>query len=201
MMKARISTAGAVLAGGIALMAGSLGSATGALAQYYPHPHVYGGFYGGPAYPAPPVPRRPVGLGASDIFEELAEQGYRPLGVAARRPDVFVIDAIDSRNQQVRLVVDAYDGEILERFARPGESSRTPPALPDIRRKEQAREQPKAPKADTTVAEIPMPPRRPGVAASSSSAPLPALRPQPVAPARNPADWAPINSVPVAPLE
>lgn len=202
MMKARISTAGAALAGGIALMAGALGSVTGALAQYYPHPHVYGGFFGGPAYLAPPMPRRPVGLGASDIFEELAERGYRPIGVAARRPDVFVIDAIDSRNQQVRLVVDAYDGEILERFARPGEPSRTLPTLPpDPRRREQAREQVKSPKPDTTVAEIPMPPRRPGAASASSSAPLPALRPTPVAPARNPADWAPINSVPVAPLE
>lgn len=202
MMKVRISAAGAALAGGIALMAGTLGSATGALAQYYPQPHVYGGFFGGPVYLAPPVPRRPVGLGASDIFEELAEQGYRPLGVAARRPDVFVIDAIDSRNQQVRLVVDAYDGEILERFARPGDPSRTQtPALPDIRRKETAREQAKSPKADTIVAEIPVPPRRPGAAGPSSSAPLPALRPQPVAPARSPADWAPINSVPVAPLD
>lgn len=198
MMKARISTAGAVLAGGIALIAGTLGSATGALAQYYPRPHVYGGFFGGPVYLAPPVPRRPVGLGASDIFEELADRGYRAIGVAARRPDVFVIDAIDSRNQQVRLVVDAYDGEILERFARPGDPSRSPAPLPsDPRRREQV----KVPKADTKVAEIPMPPRRPGAASPSSSGPLPALRPAPVAPARNPADWAPINSVPVAPLE
>jgi len=202
MMKAKISTAGAALAGGIALMAGALGSATGALAQYYPHPHVYGGFFGGPVYLAPPMPRRPVGLGAADIFEELAERGYRPIGVASRRPDVFVIDAIDSRNQQVRLVVDAYDGEILERFARSGEPSRTLPTLPpDPRRREQAKEQAKSPKADTKVAEVPMPPRRPGVANPSSSGPMPALRPSPVAPARSPADWAPINSVPVAPLE
>lgn len=197
MMKARISKAGLVLAGGVALMAGMM--AGEAAAQFYPYPPVYGGFYGGPVYPPPPVPRRPVGLGASDIFEELAELGYRPLAVASRRPDVFVIDAMDRRNQPVRLVVDAYDGEILERFARPDDPARTLPPLPaDPRRKEQA----KTPKADTKVAEIPLPPRRPGAGnAASSSAPLPALRPAPVAPARNPADWAPINSVPVAPLE
>jgi len=195
MMKARISTAGAALAGGIALMAGALGGTTDALAQYYPRPHVYGGFFGGPAYLTPPVPRRPVGLGAADILEELADRGYRPIGVAARRPDVFVIDAIDSRNQQVRLVVDAYDGEILERFAHQGDPSRTLP--PDPRRKDQAKTQ----KSDTKVAEIPMPPRRPGATTAPSSAPMPALRPAPVAPARSPADWAPINSVPIAPLE
>ena len=90
MMKARISTAGAALAGGIALMAGALGSATGALAQYYPHPHVYGGFYGGPAYLAPPVPRHHVVhagahlRGAGDIQSNPLD-AFIGLGVAGDR--------------------------------------------------------------------------------------------------------------------
>ena len=201
MMKARIFRTNALLAGGIALMAGIASEAS---AQFYPRPHVYGGFYSGEIY-LPPVPRRPVGLGASAIMEELEERGFKPLGVVSRRPDVFVIDALDQRNMPVRLVIDAFDGEILERFARQddrNDSLRAPfPPGPDARRIDpmNRKDLAKTPKADTRIAEVPTPPRRP--AASSSSGPLPALRPAPVAPARDPSQWAPINPMPVAPLE
>lgn len=196
-MKARIFHAGILLAGGISLLAGMTVTAS---AQFYPRPHVFGGFYSG-EFVIPPAPRRPVGLGARAIMEDLEDRGFKPLGVVTRRPDVFVIDALDPRNQRVRLVVDAFDGEILERFARQDDRNdalRAPSPLgPDSRRKELTR----TPKADTRVAEVPVPPRRPGATAPSSSGPLPALRPAPVAPARDPSQWAPINPLPVAPLE
>jgi hypothetical protein len=192
--------AGVILAGGIALLAGMAGEAS---AQFYPRPHVFGGYYGGEVM-LPPIPRRPIGLGASAIMEELEERGFKPLGVVSRRPDVFVIDALDRRNQPVRLVVDAFDGEILERFAR--QDDRTDPLrapAPDARRLDQLnkKDQAKTPKADTRIAEVPVPPRRPGMTSQPSSGPLPALRPVPVAPARDPSQWAPINTIPVAPLE
>lgn len=201
MKNVRILTIGALLAGSTAFMANE------ASAQFFPRPHVYGGFYSGPVFlpPAylPPVPRRPVGLGASEIFEDLYDQGFTGLSVVSRRADVFVINATDRRNQQVRLVVDAFDGEILERFARQGEIAHGATALgTDLRKKEQTRSaRGEATRNETTAGETPTPPRRPSVAAITPSAPMPALRPTPVAPARSPSDWAPINSIPVAPLD
>lgn len=197
MKKVRIFAVGATLAGGIAL---SVGMANEASAQFFPRPHLFGGYYSGPVYLPPPVPRRPVGLGASEIFEDLRDQGFSSMSVASRRPDVFVIDAIDRRNQAVRLVVDAFDGEILERFARRSDTARTPDRLSPDRKDPTRSTRGEPPAGETSVAELPAPPRRPGSAAPSSGA-LPALRPAPVAPPRSPADWAPLNSVPVAPLE
>ncbi|MGL5446257.1 MAG: hypothetical protein ACRDBL_02990, partial [Rhabdaerophilum sp.] len=99
-----------------------------------------------------------------------------------RRPDVYVIEGISPRREPVRLIVDAYDGEILERFSRG--------------------------RAAAALAPLPTPPmRRPNVEAPKSSPPPKVAGPSPApgAPATlarpRPSDWAPINSVPVAPLE
>lgn len=187
------------LLGGIALL---IGVASEASAQYFPRPFFHGGYYSGRVVIPAPVPRRPIGLDVADIFEDLAARGFRSLALAARRPDVIVIDAIDSRSQPVRLVVDAYDGDILERFAQPGVAARTPsltpsPLSPDARKRDQTRSPgANAQPSDTRLAEIPAPPRRP-----SSVVGAPVGRPQPVAPARDPSLWAPAPTTPVAPLE
>lgn len=166
--------------GGIALMAGMVSEAS---AQFFPRPFFRGGYYSGGMILPAPLPRRPIGQDVADIFEDLASRGFRQLGLAARRADVLVIDAIDSRNQPVRLVVDAYDGDILERFAQPGRTAS--PLLPEQRKKEQTRSPgADAHPSDTRLAEVPSPPRRPSAGATSN-------RPLPVAPARDPSLWAP----------
>ncbi|OYU49748.1 MAG: hypothetical protein CFE31_05185 [Rhizobiales bacterium PAR1] len=187
------------LAAGIGLMAAMTGSAS---AQFYPRPFLYGGYYAGRIEIPAPMPRQPETLDTSEIMDDLAQQGYRPVGVVSRRADVVIVDAISPRNTPVRLVVDAYDGEILERFARESDPSR-PLNGPDARKRDQV----KAPKPETRVAEIPLPPRRPAAGAATLTPSVSAQRPAPVAPARDPSQWAPLNSgpstpsVPVAPLE
>jgi hypothetical protein len=196
------------LAGGALLLSGIFAPAS---AQFFARPF-FGGFYGPVVVPAP-VPRAPIGIGAMAVLGELEDRGFRDLTIVARRPDVFVIDAVDPRRQAVRLIVDAYDGEILERFARERDTAARAPdarrdaprairpegARPDDRAAEKSPE-----KSPEKLAEPPVPPRRPALAAAPAVAPpaaRPAPRPAPVAPARDPSEWAPINSVPVAPLE
>jgi hypothetical protein len=187
----------------LGLMAGALllaGLASPAAAQVFFRPFYHGGYYEGPIHA--PVPRRSVGIGALGVLEELQDRGYRSLTIVNRRADVFIVDAIDPRRQRVRLIVDAYDGEILERFVRERETGprEASPLTVEPRRREQARP-PKVETGDGKVAEIPIPPRRPDTGALAP-APSPSInRPAPVAPARDPSTWAPINSVPVAPLE
>jgi len=132
-----------------------------------------------------PVMRRPMALHPVEIFEELRERGFEPLGITGRRGEVYLVDAIGARREHVRLVVDAYDGEILERFTRTNPHSRLP--QPDVKKQANGKLLPGA------TAALPTPPRR----AIEPSA----TKPQIVAPARRPSDWAPINSVPVAPLD
>lgn len=186
-----------VLAGALALA----GLTVPAAAQFFARP-IFGGFYhSGPLYA--PVPRGDVGIGALAVIEDLRDQGYRQVSIAARQPDVFVVDAVSPRGQPVRLIVDAYDGEILERMARnvaaaSPESRRRDPALPP-RGDSPAQPRSETLRPDGRVAGLPIPPRRPGQPAEAAR--VSPQRPAPVAPARNPADWAPLNSVPPAALE
>jgi hypothetical protein len=175
------------------LIATSALVATPAEAQYFPRPYLYGGFYSAPI--VAPLPRRPVGMAAEDIIDELESRGYRAVTIAHRRRDVVVVDALDPRRQPVRLVVDAFDGEILERFARQGrdgEGARDVTGLPapggtsqglnpDMQRRERNR-----------VAEIPTPPRRP----AGDAVVAPGTRPAPVAPARPSSEWLPADLAP-----
>lgn len=175
----RLRLASCLTAGIWALVVLTSGAAE---AQVFPRPFLYGGYYSGPI--AVPVPRRPVDLGAAEILDDLEERGYRSVTIAHRRPGVIVVDAIDPRRQPVRLVLDAYDGEILERFAREGNSPRLPQdANPDARKRDADRGR---------VAEIPMPPRRPSSEAVNPVAP----RPAPVAPARPSSEWLPSDLAP-----
>lgn len=138
-----------------------------------------------------------------DIPATLAEQGYRRVEILRRRGDVFVVEAISPQRQPVRLIVDAQDGEVLERFAianlgevtdRPGASriNKAP-----AKKSSQTANPSSGPANETDtrpLAALPVPPRRPASAESAAG-------PRIVAPARPSSQWAPINSVPVAPLD
>lgn len=176
-----------LFAGGLLIAATFADTAS---AQIYVRPFGYGGVWRGDVV-LPPVPRAPVGMHPSDLILDLEERGYHSMTIAGRRSDVFIIDGMTRRNEPVRLVVDRFDGEILERFSRRTDAARRPP-MPDII--EPKRENERSKKSGS-VAEIPSPPRRPAepdVAPTiPPSADLPARRPQPVAPARDPSLWAP----------
>lgn len=199
------------IAGLLALLAGF--GASEAAAQFYPRPFVYGGYY---SYSGPiviPEPRRPVGSSVAHIFEDLRDQGFRSLTLSGRRPDVLVVDAIAPNRQPVRLIVDAYDGEILERYARQAAAPlapRGPGSLgPDIRAPREAppgtggfMAEPRSSRS-TEVGNgtaTPLPPRRQDNVAQGPNNAAPAIgspnaaRPAPVAPARDPSLWAPNKS-------
>jgi len=183
------------LAGILAFMAGF--GATEASAQFYARPFFYGGYYSGPI--VVPVPRRPIGVSVGDVFDDLRDQGYRGLTLSGRRPDVLVIDAIDRNRQPVRLIVDAHDGEVLERFVRdvgiPAPSRGTAALNPDMRpgRDILSREAPRTSRPDSSAgdATTPLPPRRPDSVAQLPGSGAATGRPAPVAPARDPSLWAP----------
>ena len=177
---------------GLALL--SLPLATSAQAQY-------GGavFYGGswrvPIYEAPGfdpgyrVPRERR-LHPAMIVDELEDRGFRDLVVVARQRDTYVFEGLTPRRERLRLVVDAFDGEILERL--PLRSAALAPARlpePPVRRPQSAVSQTPAPKVA-----MPSPPQR-----TMPTAPTPPSRPAEKRPSA--LDWSPINAVPVAPLE
>lgn len=176
-----------LFAGGLLIAATIADTAS---AQVYIRPFGYGGVWRGDVV-LPPVPRAPVGMHASDVILDLEERGYHSMTITGRRSDVYIIDGMSRRNEPVRLVVDRFDGEILERFQRRSDSARRPP-MPDII--EPKREGERSRKSGS-VAEIPSPPRRPAEPEAAPASPpladLPARRPQPVAPARDPSLWAP----------
>lgn len=168
-----------------------------------------------------PAPRyrieRERRLPARVIVDELEDRGFRNLVVVARQPDVYVLEGISPRTGPVRLVVDAYDGHILQREARGRSDARI---VEDPRGPLETRPSTGlSPSGPAFVAALPTPPVRrmpapeapaarsetPKVAgplpAPASAPPRPAV-PAPALPATRPpsADWNPINSVPVAPL-
>lgn len=144
-----------------------------------------------------------------EIVDELEDRGFRDLVVVARRPDIYVIEATNPRRAPVRLVIDAYDGEILR-------------SEPRSRSEARVIGEPRNPAISSQIAALPTPPQRraplpeatlPRAAPPKVAGPvpevngLPAARPAaPGATAARPmprppsADWNPINSVPVAPL-
>jgi hypothetical protein len=184
------------LAAGAVMLVGTLSAAAPAQAQFYVGPF-------GPRVFAisPPgyIPGHPVyrerRMHPSMIVEDLEDRGFRDLVLVSRRPDVYVIEGMSPRREPIRLIVDAYDGEILERFTRgPVTSALAPLPTPPVRR--------------TLPEAAPKSAPPPKVAGPE---PAPRASSQPVAPATPTApavvvrprssDWAPINSVPVSPLE
>lgn len=149
-------------------------------------------------------------LHPSIIVDELEDRGFRNLVIVARRADFYVIEGVSPRTGRVRLVVDAYDGEIIQRVAlsrsdaRVVGQDRSPtvstsdlavlPTPPLRRMRGMAPET-----AMDNVAPRSAPPKVAGPLSESPATPPPAT---PALPATRPpsADWNPINSVPVAPL-
>ena len=143
-------------------------------------------------------------------MDELEDRGFRNLVIVARRADFYVIEGVSPRTGRVRLVVDAYDGEIIQRVAlsrsdaRVVGQDRSPtvstsdlavlPTPPLRRMRGMAPET-----AMDNVAPRSAPPKVAGPLSESPATPPPAT---PALPATRPpsADWNPINSVPVAPL-
>ena len=167
-----------------------LGTTASAQAQGFFRPFYYGGAWSGPIVPPADVgPRR---LPRAAIFEEVADQGYRPVAIVSRTPDTITLDAIDARQRPVRLTVDAFDGEILSR--RPQLAAR-PEALPRSAPEDIAPPERSAPRR--TV----QPPKPAPKAAQTPKATAPGapqgLNPDkakpapgaPVAPARDPSQW------------
>lgn len=56
-------------------------------------------------------------LRRAEIRGLLARRGYTVQPPIERNGDVYIADTIDQRGRSARLIVDAYDGSILERFA------------------------------------------------------------------------------------
>lgn len=169
------------------------GTLASAQAQVFVRPFYYGGTWSGPI--VAPVPDGPGRLPLDALFEEISDQGYRPLGVVSRSRETVVVDALDPRERRIRLTVDAFDGEILSRRAMTAAHSE-PPRSPYIR---------EVPGAE---APAPLPPRRkseqqPRPAPSNPQALNPETKKQtapqapqgpaapvaPVAPARDPSQW------------
>lgn len=144
-------------------------------------------------------------LHPSIIVDELEDRGFRNLVIVARRADFYVIEGVSPRTGRVRLVVDAYDGEIIQRVALSRSDARVVG-------------QDRSPTVSTSdLAVLPTPPLRrmrgmapetamdnvaPRSAPPKVAGPLSEPPATPALPATRPpsADWNPINSVPVAPL-
>ncbi|MGL5448412.1 MAG: hypothetical protein ACRDBL_13985, partial [Rhabdaerophilum sp.] len=106
------------LAAGAALLIGAFSIVAPAQAQFYVGTFRHSFAIAPPGYlPGYPV-HRERRLHPSIIVEDLEDRGFRDLVLVTRRPDVYVIEGISPRREPVRLIVDAYDGEILERFSR-----------------------------------------------------------------------------------
>lgn len=174
---------------------GGLAFSGSAQAQAFIRPFYYGGTWSGPL--VMPVPEGPRRLPLDALYEEIGDQGYRPLGVVGRTRDSITVDAVDASNRRMRLTVDAFDGEILARrplaTARSESQNRNirpiPPAAP---RQGAVRS---APGEEATP---PAAPRRKTVQAAPKAAPASpapqglnpaAPRTAPVAPARDPSQW------------
>lgn len=144
------------------------------------------GPYGGSGF-ALPRERR---LHPEIVLGELEDQGFQDVVLVSRRPDVYVIEGTSPRRERMRFIVDAFDGEVLERFNQ-GQA-------PSARSNDAAGRPAGTARPTAGATPLPVPPRR------NAQASLPAPVPQPprAATTRAPVkDWAPINAVPVAPLD
>jgi hypothetical protein len=80
---------------------------------------------------APHVPLMPPGMAVAI----LVDQGFRPAGPVALRGEAFVVAALDGRGRPVTVLMDAYDGEILNVTPRaaPPADMRSPAMKPILR--------------------------------------------------------------------
>lgn len=176
----------------VATLLAALGAAQ---AQVYVRPFYYGGTWSGPvAVPDMQTPRLEdsARLSNRELFEEIRDQGLRPLSIIGRGRDTVIVEALSPNDRRMRLTVDAYDGEIITRQLL-ATARAEPPRAPYVR--------------DVPTQEPPLPPRRKSEKAAPRPAPAnpqalnpntsnqPAATPSetpktgPVAPARDPSQW------------
>lgn len=55
-------------------------------------------------------------MGPGQIYESIAQRGFRVYGPLRRNGSVYIADVIDRRGRHERLILAAADGEILQRF-------------------------------------------------------------------------------------
>jgi hypothetical protein len=112
---------------GASLMGASLGGISAASAQPY--------YYGAPRYYAP-VPRYyNDGLAPQQVMRIVRRAGFIPLSAPARRGPNYVVVAADPAGGQVRVAVNAYEGDVisvrpvaaLQPYGAPGAGPYDPP--------------------------------------------------------------------------
>ncbi|MDB5648804.1 MAG: hypothetical protein JWL62_324 [Hyphomicrobiales bacterium] len=115
-LRARVRTARwrNSVAGFAVLSAGFL-AAGSAQAQVYGFFDTWHSRWGAEDAP-PPLVRQSAPLRRADVDAMLGNRGYQVEGPIDRNGDVFIADTTDPRGHRMRVIVDAYDGSILERF-------------------------------------------------------------------------------------
>jgi hypothetical protein len=101
------------LMAGAGLFAASLAPAS-AQVFFRPFAHRFSYEMEGP-YGAPPPMMEERALGPRAIVMAAGDQGWRVLSRPIRNRDVYVMEAQDSYGRRARLVIDAYDGTVLQR--------------------------------------------------------------------------------------
>lgn len=140
-------------------------------------------------------------LSGRQVMEILTRRGFEPLTGARFNGDAYVVDAISPRGGAVRLVVDAFDGQVIRRVSLEGGSLDTrgyEPPPPWVRRYERDDEIAPAQPAPRQPRPAPSVRVEPPVAAPPAAAPAPVERPVAVAPPPAPAR-PPARAVPPAP--
>lgn len=128
--------------------------------------------------------REAAPLARREIAAVLSRRGYRVNPSIARNDDVYLVDAVDPSGRRLRLVVDAYDASILERFPAAAPRDSGPRVIPGLGPKKPAtaRVEPRAP-----IQKQPETRPAPAPAAPPPTAPAPAT-PGPAAHASPPAE-------------
>jgi hypothetical protein len=73
-------------------------------------------FFGWSLPPAYGVPESAM-IAPGEIYRMVADHGYRIRDRLQRNGRVYLIDVVDRRGRALRLIIDAYQGDILQRFA------------------------------------------------------------------------------------
>lgn len=192
----RIALMGLVVAGALA---GTMGAA-GAQYYYYddgydPYPaYGYGYRYDYRYAPRPPaaVPHAPAPVSPYTV-NRIAARNYGLVRIdrSIRRDDTYVVDGVTAGGQRLRLVLDAYAGELIRRIPLRGQAGPAPNVARIDPHQEQAAPRPRL---------VPQPPERPAELKppAEASAPATSAPPSPAAPPASepvkPAETAPIEA-------
>lgn len=143
-------------------------------------------------------------LSGRQVLDMLSRRGFEPLTGARFNGDAYVVDAVSPRGEAVRLVIDAFDGQVIRRVNLEGGSldmrGYEPPSpwvrryeRPEVEIEEEVRPAPRPARPAPTVrveppAPRPAPPTEPPVASVERPAPAqkPAVRAVPPAPTVKP---------------